>query len=141
MLLFAPGPIRLGGMAEASLRDVVRGRGEVIGRYTLTPVDRNEYMDRMGGVRRVLGRRYGPLPGTWASFVVPSDRDEFDLVVGLERAYGEALVRATEALSDSPGQPVLRTRVNPWAIRPDRPVVSEYMVRSLGMGFLARAGV
>jgi hypothetical protein len=112
-------------MAEATLRDVVRGRAEVIGRYTLTPVDRNEYMDRMGGVRRVLGHRYAPLPGTWASFMVPTDRDEFDLVIGLERVYGEALVRATEVL----------------AIGPGRPVVSAYTVRSLGMGFLARVGV
>lgn len=126
MMLFPQGPIKLGRLAEATLRDVVRERDGVVARYTLTPVDTIEYIDRVGGLRPWLGHRYAPLPGTWASFVVPDDRDDVDLLIGLDRNYGKALVRAHEALrfggiSSS--------------------VVPDLTVRSLALGYLARVRV
>ena len=126
MLLFPQGPISLGRMADATLRDVVRSREGVVARYTLTPSDTIDYVDRMGGLRAWMGRRYEPLPGTWASFVVPSDRDEVDLLIGLERSYGQALVRAHEALRFGAAT---------------TSVVPDLTVRTLALGYLVRAGV
>jgi hypothetical protein len=125
MMLFPQGPIAIGRMAEAHLIEVVRRPRDVVARYALTPRDTNEYVDKLGGLRAWLGRRYEPVPGTWTSFVVPEERDEIELVVGLDRGWGQALVRAHETLRYG-GANVS--------------VVPDLTVRSLALGYLARAG-
>lgn len=122
--MFPQAPVSIGKLATATLREVSRGREGVVGRFTLEPEDHREFVDRIGALRAVIGTRYAPLPGTWASFVVPADRDDIDLLVGLDRTYGKALADAHREL---------RTGA--------KSVVPALTVRGLALGFLKRVGV
>jgi hypothetical protein len=124
MKLFPPGPISL-GMAEAVLQEVVQDpKAGVFARYGLTPVKTNEFIDRVGGLRRWLGHRYEPIPGIWSSYVVPEDRDEIEFVIGVKPERGRHMVKACKALDAR-----------------SESVVSPLMLRTLALGYLAKAGV
>lgn len=108
----------------AQLFSVRPGRVEVVGRFRLSPKDSAQFVDRIGGLRHYLGRRYEPVLGTWVSFVVPSNRDDIDLLVGVHRSYGEAMARAHRDMRTS-----------------SKSIVSDLSVRTLALGYLAKAGV
>lgn len=125
MKLFFPGPIQVGRVVKADLRRVVRNAdGSCTGRYRLEPLDMNEFGMRVGGLKGLLGRRYEPVPGVWASYVESPDSAEVELWVGLDARFGYAMRRAAMSL-----------KLDPPAI------VSEGMIRALGLGYLERSGV
>lgn len=124
MMKLFPTDVSIGSVATARLMSVRPSHLEVVGRFELAPNDMSEFLDRIGGLRNFLGRRYEPLPGTWTSFVVPADRDDIELLVGIMRPYGQAMARAHRDLRS-----------------PASSIVSDLSVRTLALGYLARAGV
>ena len=125
MKLFFPGPVSIGRVATAHLRRVVRnGDQSCTGRYRLEPVDMVEFGARIGGLKGLLGRRYEPVSGTWASYVESPDSAEVELWIGLDPCFGSAVRKAA-----------LELKLDPPAI------VSEGMIRALGLGYLERSGV
>jgi hypothetical protein len=124
MNIFPVGPLSF-GMAELELHKVQRDpSGQILARYTLSPVAMNEFVDRIGGLRNWLGHKYAPIPGYWSTFMVPDQRDDIEFVVGIDPAYGKSLVAAHKALkTKSPT------------------IVTPFMVRTLALGYLAKAGV
>jgi len=97
---------------------------DCVGRYALMAGDDAlGFADRLAQLQSLLGLRYAPLPGTWASFVA-NDDDTVEFRVGLDRGFGKALVRSHQALrtgSDS--------------------LVAPLTVRALGLGYLSFVGV
>ena len=124
MNIFPSGPIAIGTVATAELRGVRRSTNGLEGVYSLTPRDPSFFVDTMGGLREYLGWNYAPITGTWATFVVPEERDEIEFVVGMDSTYGRALVDAYRDL-----------RV------PAASVVPDFTIRALALGYLSRAGV
>ena len=124
MNIFPSGPIALGTLATATLSGVRRGPKGLEARYSLTPKNEVAFVDTMGGLREYLGWSYAPLSGTWASFVVPEERDEIELVVGMDASFGRALVGAYRDLR-----------------LPSTSVVPDFTVRALALGYLVKAGV
>ena len=124
MNIFPSGPISIGTVATVELRGIRRTPKGVEATYSLSPKDNFSFVDTMGGLQEYLGWSYRPISGTWATFVVPEERDEMELVVGVDASYGRALVEAYRDL-----------RV------PSASVVPEFTVRALALGYLSKAGV
>lgn len=125
MKLFFPGPVAVGRVATAHLRRVVRSADATCtGRYRLEPLDMVQFGARIGGLKGMLGRRYEPVGGMWSSYVESPDSAEVELWVGLDAQFGAAMRRAA-----------LELKLDPPAI------VSEGMIRALGLGYLERSGV
>ena len=124
MNIFPSGPIAIGTVATAELRGVRRKTTGLEGVYELTPRDPSSFVDTMGGLREYLGWHYAPITGTWATFLVPEERDEIEFVVGMDSNYGRALVNAYGDL-----------RV------PSASVLPDFTIRALALGYLAKAGV
>ena len=83
------------------------------------------FIDRVAGLEgAMLGRHYEPMIGTWGSYSLARGRDEVDLVIGVRRSFGRAMAKAYRDMRLTPDS-----------------VVSCLVVRTLALGYLARAGV
>ena len=125
MKVFPTDPISIGAVAGAQLRAIrVLPDHQVVGCFDLSPHDVEEYLDRIGGLRNRLGYRYAPTSEVWVSFVVPEDRDDVELLVGIDRRFAEAVERAHRDLHSKASS-----------------IVSGLTVRTLALGYLDWAGV
>jgi len=123
--LFPTRPIRIGSLASAKLCSVRHHRDFVVGRFALEPEDEVAFIDRVAVLEGAsLGRRYAPLVGTWGTYEIPKGSEEVELVVGVYRPFGCAMAKAYRDL-----------RLDPPS------VISDLVIRTLALGYLARAGV
>jgi len=115
--VFPQGPIPLGTMAVLELSTVSSSPEGKIARYRVRPRDPATFTATFSGAGPSMGVRYEPVRGAlWAALDVPEDRDEVQLVVGLPKRYGMAMVqarqelhpRATSVLPDSSIRAILR---------------------------------
>jgi hypothetical protein len=122
MMIFPETPIAIGTIAVAHFVGIEKVPPYLVGRFRLQPDDSIEFTDRVGALQGHFGLRYEPIFGTWASFVIPEDRDDVDLLVGLDTRFGRAMVEAGEDLHIHPPS-----------------LLSEATVRSLALGYFASA--
>jgi len=122
MRIFPDTPITIGTMAVARLVGIEKVPPYLVGRYRLQPDDSIEFTDQVGALQGHFGLRYEPIFGTWASLVIPEDRDDVDLLIGIDTRFGRAMVEAGEDLQIHPPS-----------------LISETTVRSLALGYLVSA--
>lgn len=127
MNLFPTTVIPLDRKTVAHFVGVSRTPFDCVGRFVLSAGDdAGGFVDRLAQLRKALGLRYAPLPGTWASIVVVRDDDDGDhmeLRVGLDRRFGHALVRSHQALCSRAES-----------------LVAPLTIRSLALGYVAFVG-
>ena len=119
-----PAEVQLGQMAFAKLIGVSQSGGDLVGRYDLEPVNRLDFVARIGGLRGKLGSRYEPLRGVWATYALPKNRDTVELRIGLRGKHGKGLSEATKSLKVQ-----------------SESLVPAFHVKALALSYLDAAGV
>ena len=126
--IFPVGPVAIGHVAEATLRSVRRGDGEIVAVYGLAAKDEPSFVERMEAVRGATEFQYAPVPGFWATYRVheSEDADEddaFEFIVGYDLEHLDEQIGTMRRLK----------------VERDS-VVPSFVIRSLALGYLQRVG-